>query len=97
MIFDQLRRRDQIERDREWDSYAEALRGWIGLETTQELPPGSATCVDCGRRDLLSVSTPDGRRVILEASGEGELEIVEGVARAKVGGELAYHNCRRTS
>jgi hypothetical protein len=97
LLDNHLRRREQVERDREWDAYTADLRRGLDWPMTQELiPPGPAKCVDCGRRDLLSVSTSDGRRVILEAnSDDGELAIVDGVVGPRIGGEFVFHNCRK--
>ena len=96
---DHLRRRTDAQRDREWDAYTADLRRVSGLETAQELiPPGVATCVDCGRRDLLSVSTPDGRRIVLEAAsdGDGDMGVADDFAKPRVGGDFVIHNCRHS-
>jgi hypothetical protein len=59
------------------------------------LPVGSAYCVECGRNDLLSVSTVDGRRVLLQ-DGAGRWEIKNELARiVPDGGAYSDHNCRR--
>jgi hypothetical protein len=96
LIDNHLRRREQVERDREWDAYTADLRRGLDLPTSQELiPPGRAKCVDCGGRDLLSVSTPDGRRVLLEPSDDGEWAIVHDMARLLPGGGFVIHDCRK--
>ncbi len=55
---------------------------------------GLAICSRCGAR-CLDVRIEDGRRFPFEVSDDGEFEIVGDVARPRVGGEFAIHNCRR--
>lgn len=78
------------------DEYERQLDEWTrDLFGSREftLPVGTACCVECGRKDLLSVSTVDGRRVLLDATGAGRWEIENGLARiVATGGKFSDHN-----
>ena len=80
------------------DPYELDLQLERDLADKSGLPSGRARCA-CGRSDLLSVSTTDGRRILLEAAPDGgEWAIRNDRARIVAeGGDLNVHNCRRHS
>lgn len=78
------------------DPFERAMQLERNMPAEKPLPSGRARCVSCGRTDLLSASTTDGRRIVLEAApDDGDWAIAGDLAQiVGPGGDLKAHKCR---
>jgi hypothetical protein len=87
------RREMELQREHDLRHYSEMIQAWAGVIPTQVplLPPARARCFNCGASALL-VTTPDGRRVFLDAAKHGDWTIKDELAQRAEDGDYVLHH-----